>query len=167
VQQLDDRVAAAGVAAAAALTGIDERAEPAVREEARPAGPDLPQQLLHDAAGEAVRLDLVLADELLHPGRPGEVRGDHPAQHAFVGETVRPHGVAVAEPERVHEGQVARMAGLEKALLEGREDGLGGDHAGPVAADGDGVGVVDEPRGLGRAQEPGDGHGRLAPPGRR
>ena len=161
VHQFDQRFLAAGVAATGILTRIGESADAGMGKQARPSRPDFPQEVLDDTTGEAIGLDLFILDELLHLRRPGEVRGDHLAHHAFVGEAVGAQQVAVTEAKRMHQREITRMTGLEKAFFDGFKNGFGRNHAGPIAADGDGVAVLDE-CGCGcRVDELGFGHERL------
>jgi len=160
-QQVDERFTAAGVAPPAILAWIDERAEPGVREEAWPSRTDLPEQVLDDAAGQAVRLDLLVANQRLHARRPREVGGDHLPQHPLVREAIGAASLAVAQSERVDERELTRMPGLQEASFECRQDGFGGDHPGAVTADGDCLAIADQGGSLVSCHEARMGHERV------
>ena len=146
------------VHAAAVDARIEERAEADVGEEAGPAGADLAEQLHGDAARQHVGLDLVVLGELLHARRPHPVAADHLPDHAFVGEAVHAARLAVADAERMDDGEVARMAAGQKPLLDRLVQAGGLDQAAAAADQRDGVAVVDERHGrLGR-HEFVDGH---------
>jgi hypothetical protein len=42
----------------------------------------------------------------------------HPAYHAIMSKAANSRTLPITDPERVHEREIARMAGLEKPLLD-------------------------------------------------
>ena len=121
IYHLDQVVLGRIIHASASNTRIDERAETDVREQPRPLGSDLTEQLHGDAAGQDIGFDLVLARHLLHARRPDPMPADNALHHTFVGKAIHATRLTVANSQRMDCRQTARMAGLEKSLLDGRE----------------------------------------------
>ena len=146
------------VHASTAVARIDERTETDMREQPRPPRADLAEQLHGDAAGEDVGLDLVVARHLLHARRPHPVTADDALDHALVRETVHAARLAIADAERVHGREIARMAGFQEALLDGGEQGRCLDEAAPTSDQRDRVAILDQLNSGSRAGELVDGH---------
>ena len=106
------------VHAAAGDARIAERAEADVGEQPGPPRADLAEQLHRHAARQHVGLDLLVAGELLHARRPHPMTADDFPHHAFVRETVHATRLPVADAERMHHGEAARMLRIEEALLD-------------------------------------------------
>ena len=64
--------------------------------------------------------------------RGDPVAADHPPHHALVGEAVQAAALAGANPERVHTGEIPRVAAGEETLLH--RPMQGGGLAQPAAA---------------------------------
>src|SRR5580704_8794810 len=109
--------------------------------------------MLNNATREAICLYLFVADELLDFRRPSEVGRDDTSEHSFVGEAVRPHLGSIPQAQGVNERQITRVPRVQKSFFNSCECGFCRDHSSAVAANRDGVAIVDQLRGLERAQE--------------
>ena len=157
---LDDVPRRAPVAFAAAVERIGEGAEADMGDETGPAGADLAKERHDDAGGQRVGLDLLLERESLHRRRPAPVTADDAGDQAFMRQPADAGALAVADAERVDDGEIARMAGREEARLDGAEHGVGFEQPAARAGDGDRRAVADLGRRRGGGDLPHTGGGR-------
>ena len=95
---------------AAGLARVDVRAQPDLRDEARPTGRDLAHELGEHALRERIRLDLVRLDERPETRLVADVAADRPALEPGQPELREPAVGEVADADDADRGQVARPA---------------------------------------------------------
>src|SRR5450756_244316 len=91
----------------------------------RTMGGDLPEQLDHHPLGDAVRLALVLFDQMRHTGCYTGVGAEPLGHQALVTQMMGPRTASIPDARSVDEGEVARMAAIEERGLDGGPDLFG------------------------------------------
>ncbi len=126
-----------------------------------PVSGDVAEEMGDDALRQVIGLDDVVDRQFLEFRHEAPVPADHPLDEAFVAQVIEAFLAPVPLPRRIDEGQAARSAVDDEALLERNGDLLGdadGDESGGrhrvvVADELDRLGRRDDLALLGRAQE--------------
>ena len=120
LDQPDEILGGGGVDLAAALARVDEGAQADLGEGAGLAGGDVAVEVRDAALRQVVGLDPVLDREPADLGDQPPMAADDALREPVMAQPVQPLLLAVALPRREQQGQVARLAGRDEALLERR-----------------------------------------------
>ena len=108
------------VHASAIQPRINKSAKTDMGDQAGTPGGDLAHQLHDHAAGQHIRLNLIVPRHLLHARRPDPVAPYDTSGHADMRKPVHPAFLPVADTKRMYAGQVSGMfRGKEPALYSG------------------------------------------------
>ena len=148
LDELDEIFGGAFALLAAAVARIDEGIEPDMGDETGAARGHFAGQLREAPLRQRVGLDLVGRRHALDRRRIDQRAADHALEQAGMRQMPDAAAGAVAEADRMHGGEIARLALAEKAFGDGRDECVGNRMPGAGTADQQRVAAGDQFRGF-------------------